>query len=389
MKTRGMGGVYRRGRIWWILYWHRGHEFFESSHSEVRADAVALLRTRHGDIGRGVPRARDAERLTFEEMAEALANDYRMNGRKSLRRAMQAVAHLREAFGSFVAADITPQRVSVYIARRLEDPERPAKPATVRNEISMLKRMFTLALKAGRVAVRPYLPVPAVSNTRTGFCELDQFERVLRLLPAHLKPVAVFAYRSGWRKGEILGLRWANVDLPSGVVRLEPGTTKNDEARTLPFRADPVLRDLLRSQRAQTSELERSEGRLVPWVFHRHGKQLSDIYTAWRRACRRAGVPELLFHDLRRSAVRNMERAGVSRSVAMRLSGHKTEAVYRRYAITNEADLAEGVRKVAELAARPPVKASAKAVSRRTGTEPVQFRAGRRGPRPTRPPKSL
>ena len=66
---------------------------------------------------------------------------------------------------------------------------------------------------------------------------------------------------------------------------------------------------------------------------------------AWTNACRDAGVEGRLFHDLRRTAVRNLERGGVARSVAMKLTGHRTEEVYRRYAIVSEADLREGVRK--------------------------------------------
>lgn len=87
----------------------------------------------------------------------------------------------------------------------------------------------------------------------------------------------------------------------------------------------------------------------VTWVFHRDGEPIKSYNTAWRAACRRAGYPGRLVHDCRRTAVRSLERAGVSRSVAMQLTGHKTEAVYRRYAIVAEADLRDGVAKLAAL----------------------------------------
>jgi integrase len=89
-----------------------------------------------------------------------------------------------------------------------------------------------------------------------------------------------------------------------------------------------------------------------PYVFHRDGKPVHDLRGSWKKACRAAGLGSTLFHDLRRSSVRNMERAGVPRSVAMQLTGHRTESIYRRYAITNEADLSRGVRLVARLAER-------------------------------------
>ena len=118
-----------------------------------------------------------------------------------------------------------------------------------------------------------------------------------------------------------------------------------------PFSAWPRLAKLLRLQRERTSALEREQGRLIPWVFHRNGKPIRSFHNAWREACKRARVPGRLIHDLRRTAVRNFERAGVSRSAAMKLSGHKTESIYRRYAIVSEADLAEAVGKVAALSA--------------------------------------
>jgi integrase len=143
------------------------------------------------------------------------------------------------------------------------------------------------------------------------------------------------------------------VDFQAGVVRLEPGTTKNDEGRTFPFRTYPALAALLKSQRDYTTAVERARATIVPWVFHWNGRPIRDFHTTWKEACDDAKLPDRIFHDLRRTAVRNLERAGVPRSVAMKLTGHKTEAVYRRYAIVCEADLAEGVRRLAGSAGEP------------------------------------
>jgi integrase len=158
------------------------------------------------------------------------------------------------------------------------------------------------------------------------------------------------------------------VDFAGGVVRLEPGTTKNDEGRIYPFKASPELLNLLTRQRQLTSAVERETGHIVPWVFHRRGKPIRSFHGSWRQACREANCPGRFVHDLRRTAVREMERAGVPRSVAMKLSGHKTESIYRRYAIVSEADLAEGVSRRARF-------------RERTRTVPAQFRvsAGQAG----------
>jgi integrase len=346
-RLRNLGRVYQRGGIWWIQYYFCGQLYRESSDSTKRTRAVKLLQRRQGEMGRGRLVGPNVERTTFDDLAKMLVDDYQVNCRKSLDRAQRSVRHLRRVFGRTRAIDLTADRVSSYIRSRLES----ARPGTVRLELAALGRMFTLGVRAGKVSHRPHFPSLEVRNTRSGFFETAELQAVLGQLPADLRVLIEFVHLTGWRIGEAKQLTWRQVDLAAGTVRLEPGTTKNDEGRTFPFAALPRLADLLRSQREHTSGLEREQGRLIPWVFHRRGKPIKSFHEAWRRACERAGVPGRLVHDLRRTAVRNFERAGVPRSVAMKLSGHKTESIYRRYAIVSEADLTEGVRKVAALQA--------------------------------------
>lgn len=348
MKARGLGRIYRRGRIWWIQYSYRGRLYRESSRSARQSDAGKLLRRRQGEMGMGRLVGPDVERTTFDDLKAMLLTDYEVNGRKSLRRAKASVKHLESFFGESRALDITSDRVAAYIKTRQASAP-PAKPATIRNELAALKRMFTLAFQSGKVAIRPHIPSIEVRNTRTGFFEESEFRTVLSHLPDHLKPVAEFAHLTGWRKGEVLPLEWRQVDFEAGTVRLEPGTTKNDEGRTFPFTALPELADLLRRQRERTQARAREAGQIILWVFDHNGKPIKDIRGAWRAACKAAGSPGRLFHDLRRTAVRNLERAGVARSVAMKLTGHRTESVYRRYAIVSVADLTEGVKRLASL----------------------------------------
>ena len=106
---------------------------------------------------------------------------------------------------------------------------------------------------------------------------------------------------------------------------------------------------MLERQRAYTKAVERRRGKIVRWLFHREGRPIRDPYNAWQKACAEADLVGKIPHDFRRTAVRNLERSGVSRSVAMKLVGHRTESMYRRYAIVNEADLSEGVAKLATL----------------------------------------
>ena len=276
-------------------------------------------------------------------------DDYKVNARKSLKRAESAVNHLKEFFGLARALDVTGDRINAYLRSRQEA---GAQNASIQYELALLKRAFTLALRAGKLMHRPYIPSLEVRNVRTGFFEDPEYRAVVTYLPDHLKPIVEFAYLTGWRgRSEVLPLTWRQVDLDRGVVRLEPGSTKNDEGRVFPFTALPTLADLLRRQWDRTRALQMEQGSVVPWVFHRHGQRIKDFRRAWENACPAAGVPGRILHDFRRTAVRNLERASVPRSVAMKLVGHKTEAIYRRYAIVCEADLSEGVKKLAALSA--------------------------------------
>ncbi len=194
----------------------------------------------------------------------------------------------------------------------------------------------------------PHVPGVRVRNTRTGFIEDPELEGILSHLPEVLRTAIRFIALTGWRKREVLLLQWRQVDWTAKVVRLDPGSTKNDEGRVFPFGAFPELEEVLRLQRAYTDKAQEASGKIIPWVFHRNGRFIRSYDTAWRTARQKAALPGALVHDLRRSAVRRLERAGVSRSVAMKPTGHKTEAVYRRYAIVSETDLAEGVAKLAD-----------------------------------------
>jgi len=168
-----------------------------------------------------------------------------------------------------------------------------------------------------------------------------QFDALVKHLPAHLVPPITFAYLTGWRvPSEVLTLEWSQVDFTASVVRLEVGTTKNDDGRLFPFDLLPELPMILREQEAVRRELHRT-GVIVPWVFHRNGKPIRDFRRSWENACTKGACPGRIPHDFRRTAVRNLVRAGVPERVAMQLTGHKTRSVFDRYHIVPESDLRE------------------------------------------------
>jgi integrase len=352
-QARGLGFVYqpvyldkRTGKrktaaTWWVQYSVRGKRYRESSGSLNRADAVKLLKKRLGAAAEGRPAGPDIERTTFEDLARILLDNYRANGRRSLSRVEDAVGHLREFFVDSKAIDITEDRLSAYVVHR-QDQE--AANATINRELAALKRGFRLAGK--KVGQVPRFQMLRENNTRKGFFEPEQFQAVLKHLPEHLKPVFQVAYITGWRvPSEVLTRKWQHVDLEANWLRLDPGESKNSEGRMFPL--TPELQEILSRQLEQTHQLEKASERVIPWVFHRKGKPIRDYYGAWDEACRLAGLPDRIAHDLRRTAVRNLERAGVPRSSSMKMTGHKTESVYRRYAIVDEAMLREGAEKLA------------------------------------------
>jgi integrase len=360
--------------VWWVDYGFRGERYRESTGSHRKGDATALLRKRMEEMGRGQLVGPREERVTFEDLMGMIEDDYRVNGRKSLPALRSIRRHLGGHFGRRRAIDITTDRVTAYTRARLEE---GAAPATIQKELAALKRSFTLAVRAGRLTGAPYVPSVKVDNTREGFLTSADVEAVCREIGADLAPVVRFAALTGWRKREVFSLRWAQVDFGAGTVRLEPGTTKNREGRSFPFTALPSLERLLIEQRERTDEVERRTAAIVPWVFHRAGKPIRTMRRAWKGAGERAGIPGAWIHDMRRTAVRNLERAGVSRSVAMKLTGHKTEAVYRRYAIADSAALAEGVEKLARLHETEPLRPTVLPLRQRgNGTNTAQSGAG-------------
>jgi integrase len=302
-----------------------------------------MLRDQLGQRDRGAPVLPDPRRLSLDQLLENLKTEYRLNGRRSLDRADLSCRHLLRFFAGRPAASVTGVDVAKYADLRLGE---GVAPATVNRELSALRRAYRLALRQGVIATMPAITTLREDNVRTGFLEPDQFTAVCRNLRPTEADCARFMYITGWRsRSEVFPLTWAQVDWAGGFVRLEPGTTKNREGRA--FALMPPLRALLERCLEHTRRCERAQGRIIPWVFHRGGRPIRSMAKGWRAACKKAGAPGRLLHDLRRTAVRNLERAGVSRSVAMRMTGHKTESVYRRYAIVVEADLREAGAKLA------------------------------------------
>jgi integrase len=228
--------------------------------------------------------------------------------------------------------------------------------ATVNRELAALRRAFRLAVEQKLLSPSrmPTIRLFSEDNARQGFVDYEDFAALVTHLDGPLDDVAWFAYRSGWRKGEILTLVWTDVDQEAGVVRLRPEVSKSKEPRELPI--TNALRVIL-ERRWQGRLITTSMGpKVCDLVFHRQGKTIADFRGAWQTACESIGKPTLLLHDLRRSAVRNLINAGVPERVAMRITGHKTRTVFDRYHIVDARDVREALERTESSLSRDPHK---------------------------------
>ena len=166
-----------------------------------------------------------------------LRDDYKVQGNKSLDRAERAIRNLGDFFGLSRVLDITTDQITRYIVARQEV---QIAPATTAYELAILKRMFTVAIKAEKLDRRPHIPHIEVRNVRSSFFSESEFRKVLTFLHADVQPVVEFCYLTGWWIGEVQPLRWTQIDWNEKTIRLQPGTTRNDEGRISKPRSSPL-----------------------------------------------------------------------------------------------------------------------------------------------------
>jgi integrase len=297
----------------------------------------------------GEPILPRADRLRYEEVAADLRRHYEATGERDLEEYDRRVAHLTHAFSGRRLAQVGQVDVDAYVLRRLAE---GVVGSTIRRELGTLTKMLRLAYQNGKLLRLPMLRKPKEGPPREGFFERDQYEAVRRRLPEDLQVAVTLAYTYGWRmQSEVLVLERRQLDLEAGTVRLDPGSTKNDEGRIIYL--TPECKVLLAAQVERVVALQRRLGRIVPALFPHLGKGTragtprGDFRKSWATACRAAGVPGMHRHDFRRTAVRNMVNAGVPERVAMKVTGHKTRAVFDRYHIVSPADLQDVARRLA------------------------------------------
>ena len=359
-KYRNAAGELVESAKWWCKIYHNGKPVRVNTHTASKKAAKDQMAVLAADAARNVPIIPKQNTKTVADLLADVLTDYKNQGLDSLEHAEPRITkHLLPCFGTWNAASVSDDQVRAYRQARMQA---GAKVSTINREMSLLKRGYSLNKRC--VTVVPAIPIPPEKNARRGFFEQEQFEQVRAALPDFLRPLLTVGYVTGWRiKSELLALEWRHVDFKARTLRLDPGMAKNDQGREFPFTLE--LSAALQAQRALTDAVERTRGAIVRHVFHRtDGERLTYWRRPWLLALVTAGlavrecnadgtpnprgkiIPGVILHDFRRTAIRNLSRAGVSEAIAMRLCGHETRSVFDRYNIVTGDDLRAGAAKL-------------------------------------------
>ena len=351
-----MGMLYRRkkkdpttGKLvetgpWWMKFYDQGKPIYRSTEQYEKRNANKVLQKAEGKIAEGQRESPKVHQTRFEDLEKDIQLDYELKGRKTWSRRQQHLAHLRKVFGKMKIKLITTDRLETYVSKRLRE---EAAPATINRELDCLHRMMVLGARKTPPTVGhiPHFPKMQEDNVREGFFEHDAFLTLRAFVPVHIKVAMTIGYYTGMRKREIIGmngLRWEQVSLEEGSIRLKSQQTKTKESRVI-YMAGDFLLVMMKAKQLRDLNFPH-----CPYVCHINGKPFNDFQQGWKAACDRVGLSGKTFHDLRRNGVRNLIRAGVPETVAMRISGHKTRSVFDRYNITSEKDLKEAATRLAD-----------------------------------------
>ena len=368
-RVRGQGRLFQRGRRWWIAYYASiggvSREIRESG-GDSRTEARNLLRQRLDDLAlhrQGIRQFQGpaSEKLTISDLLDSLEKDYRTRGRKSLPQLLSRKKRLEEYFKLDRAVGLGVRRIQQFVEDRLKE---GARPATVNRDVEVLQRAFTIAREAGLIFSVPVFRYLPELNAREGFFQLDQFDTVLGLIKdGDVRDYLTWFFWTGMRPLESKSLTWAALDKQSWTLTLPGRDAKTGKPRTLAL-VGP-LKDLIK-KRIKARHLGSDR------IFHRRGRVMGEFRKVWKNACQKAGVGDLRPYDLRRTAVRNMVRAGVDPSIVMKISGHRTRSVFDRYNIVADDDLREAVAKLDRYVSEKRRSASRGALSSRKGRSSVK-----------------
>lgn len=343
---------------WWVKVWKDGQPIYQSTDSSTYGDAVELKQRLIAEMVSGQRSGGAPERVRINELLNDWLDENTSASEETKRIYRYSVeANIRPAFGSLKPVQLTTERLAEYRKQRVkklmerrrsadDDGEAKAKKAahvTVNREFAYLRASLLHASKKTppKVLRVPSFPMAKEDNARQGFLEASVYEKLRdAFLDTGVQLLFIVAYNIGVRSKELRLIEWDQVDFRDGIISIL--RTKNGEARAVPIFSGDMF-DYLKAAKA-------TRDRLYPqskWVFSRTGEPIKDFREEWENSCKRAGCSGLLFHDLRRTAVRNMVRIhGLDRTIAKKISGHKTDSMFDRYNIIDVEDIKAAKRHV-------------------------------------------
>lgn len=324
---KGDGRLYLRGDVWWADFTLRGQRIRTSTGKTNQREANDWLK-QHTRSDAPDPHS---EKVTVTALVEQWFKAREIDGKNTKLDRYRWNGHLAPFFGKVKAGEVTSALVREYIATRKAAEDQPEN-ATIHRELSLARAAFNLAVKEERLSRAPYFPMPAGDNKRHGYLTDSQYTALAHecaKIGLWLRTLLAMAYSFGFRRGEMLNLRVRQIDLLERIITLDPGTTKNGEGREAGITEEllPLLSACIAGKAPDD------------FVLTKDGQPIGDFRKSWSKACRAADVPELLVHDLRRSAARNLRRLGEAEGVIMTLGGWKTRSVFERYNIKSRDDV--------------------------------------------------
>lgn len=345
---KGDGSLKLRGRIWWYIIpdpQHPGKRIEKSCETENRDEAMKVKHK--AMVAAHSPRAL-AVPTTVGEILDGYETYFEKECPRSVRSLRSAVKQLRKGFAHLIADELSTADTDQY---RDDRTSAGVVDASVNRELGYFKAALRQAMKFTPVAGQkpqvtkiPYMRMPSEKdNVREGFIDREDYLHILPHLDNAIKAIFVCAFHTGARSGELKMIQWSQVNFEQSIIELRPKTTKNSDGRWIPIWGD-MRKFLLRQKELRDATLPD-----CPWVFFwpkgyaakaMPGERLKDFRYAWNEAMTEAGHPNLLFHDLRRSAIKYADQeAKISPHLVRLMSGHKTDAVYTRYNIAGGRDM--------------------------------------------------
>lgn len=336
-------GLYKRGKVWWVRIRWDGRLIRRSTGTGSKELARRIESKIQSEIIEGRWFNREpAETVLFKEAWEKyMREEARYKSEGTYQRAIGCAKNFLPCIGDLTLSEITPAVLSAYKTKRLEE---GVKTGTVVKELQFIRRVFSLSKREWRLIDQnpfEFFKMPAVNDQRVRFLRPGEFERLLKGCPSWLKPIVILARYTGMRQGNILSLTWSQVDLQGRVIHLD--NTKNRQRLSMPL-ADTPFNVLATMKGNKVRYLD------CPFVFHENGKpyRREKVTMAFVRACRRAGITDFRFHDLRHDFASNLVQRGNDLYIVQHLLGHRDGRMTQRYAHLRIENLREAVRTLEE-----------------------------------------